>query len=296
MIYEWRNGAETLLLSAENYEKYHGMDSDFIILDEPNLYKEGGKLIEQLAIRCRGSIILTLNPSRKLDWLKAIQDRSDCKYIHSTYKDNPYLEKRVIDEIETRSKTDERFRRIYVQGLYVANLEEAVFTNWNISDFWPPADKIKRKIYGLDFGFANDPTALVELSYYNSRLYIREIFGEAKLTTIEIALELDKLPGEAVVIADNSEPRLLHELRTMIRPDIQIQKTIKKKGSILTGIRNLQDLELVLHSNSPYLIEEFELYSWKKINGELTDTPEDRNNHRIDGIRYANDYAKQYGY
>jgi len=290
MTYEWNNLSETLLLSAENYEKYHGLDSDNILLDEPNLYKEGGKLIEQLAIRCRGTIILTLNPSRRLDWLQAIQKRPDCKYIHSTYKDNRFLEQRVIDEIEARAKVDERFKRVYVEGKYVANLESAIFTNWEVSDFYPDLSQAKKVVYGLDWGFANDPTALVELRLYDSKIYIREIFSGVKMTTSDINEELNNLPNKAVIIADNSEPRLISELRALQGSRIQLLKARKRKGSIKTGIKKMQSIPIVLDSRSPYLVEEFELYSWKKVNGELTDTPEDKNNHRIDGARYGYEY------
>jgi len=290
MTYEWRNNSETLLLSAENYEKYHGLDSDNILLDEPNLYKEGGKLIEQLAIRCRGVIILTLNPSRKLEWLQQIQSREDCKYIHSTYKDNRFLEQRVIDEIEARAKVDERFKRIYVEGKYVANTETAIFTNWEVSDFFPTIEESKKVVYGLDWGFSNDPTVLVELRLYNSTIYIREIFRGVKMTTHDINRELSKLPNRAVIIADNSEPRLIAELRGSQGARIQILKARKRKGSINAGIKKIQSTNVILYSGSPKLIEEFELYSYKKVNGELTDTPEDKNNHAPDAVRYAHDY------
>ena len=287
MTYEWRNESETLFLSAENWEKYHGLKSDNILLDEPNLYKEGGKLLEQLEIRCSGVIILTMNPSRKLDWLKEIMKRDDCKYIHSTYKDNRFLEQTTIDRILARAKVDERFRMVYVEGKYVANIESAIFTNWNVSDFYPTAEQSKKVVYGLDFGFANDPSSLVEVSLYDSKIYVRELFRDVKMTTLQIAAELDKLPNGAMVIADNSEPRLVVEIRTLLGARINLLKTRKFKGSILTGIKKLQSQEIVINSKSADLIEEFELYSWKKTSGVLTDTPEDKNNHGIDALRYA---------
>ena len=296
MTYSWSNGAETMLISAENYEKYHGLDSDVIMLDEPNLYKEGGKLIEQLAIRCRGVIILTLNPSRKLEWLQQLLERPDTKYIHSTYKDNRFLEQRVINEIEARAKVDERFKRVYVEGKYVANLESAIFTNWNVSDFQPSKEESKKEVYWMDWGFANDPTVLGRSRYFDSKLFVKEFFRGVKMTTLEI-LEGIKLhvPSGSVIVVDNSEPRLVSELRSRLQgTGIQIIKTRKYKGSILTGIKQLQDIEIVIDSHSPMLLDEFESYSWKRISGELTDTPEDKNNHGIDGIRYGEMYINKY--
>jgi len=290
MVFEFHNGSEIVLVSAENYEKYHGVDSDYIFLEEPNIFKEGDKLIEQFAIRCRGSLVLTLNPSRKLDWLIKIQQRPDCKYIHSTYKDNQFLEQRVIDEIEARAKVDPRFKRVYVEGLYVANLEEAVFTNWGISDNYPKIEDVKIHGYGLDWGFANDPTVLIEGCIYNSEYHLKEHFRAAKMVTKDILTELLKLPKGSIVVCDNSEPRLIVELRTSLKGHVTLIKAKKPKGSIRAGIKLMQSIWINLHSRSPKLISEFESYKWKKVSGELTDTPEDKNNHAPDAARYLFDY------
>lgn len=288
--YFFRNGSTLTFISSENAEDYHGVESHFVDYEEPNIYKDGATLTEQLSMRCKGVSSYTLNPSRKVEFLQNLAKRKDYKYIHSTYKDNPFLNKNTIDEIEERAKHDERYRRIYVEGQYVANTETAIFTHWEVSDFYPSVEQSKKVIYGLDWGFSNDPTALVELRVYNSKLYIREIFSGVGMTTQQINDELNKLPNRSVIVADNSEPRLISELRVKQGSRIQLLKARKRKGSIKTGIKKMQSIPIVLDSRSPYLVEEFELYSWKKISGELTDTPEDKNNHRIDGARYAYEY------
>lgn len=290
--YYFHNGSAITFISAENAEDYHGVESDFVDYEEPNIFKEGDIVTEQLSMRCKGASSYTLNPTRKLKFLSKIQEREDSKYIHSTYKDNRFLAKNVIKEIEIRGAQDARYKAIYMDGKYMADGESAIFTNWSIADFQPEKSQCKKEVYSMDWGFSNDPTTLERSRYYDSKLYVKELFRAAKLTTHEIAFNISAyVPHGSIIIVDNSEPRLLAELRILLKgTNIQLLKTKKGKGSILTGIKQLQSIPIVIDSSSPFLIEEFELYAWKKISGVLTNTPEDKNNHGIDAIRYGHSY------
>ena len=283
MSYLFNNGSEIKFISAEKPEKFHGVDSDDVFLEEPNIWKEPDELIKQLSMRCNGFIMLTLNPSRKLKWLDNLQKREDTILIHSTYKDNQFLSKRIINEIETRSKTDEIYKSIYKDGIYVANTELSVFKNWHMVDEMPAKEKCKWIVYGLDFGWSNDQTALVELRFYDSNLYVKEHLYELEMTTAALYEKLKDI--KEPIVCDNSEPRLVTELK--MKGIKNLRKTRKPKGSKLTNVKQLQNLTIFVESKSLNFKTEIELYQYKKVNGEMTSILREKEDHALDATFYA---------
>ena len=279
--YNFPNGSVVYFLSADSEEKFVGLESDYVLLDEANLYAEADAITTQLAMRCRVALIFTQNPSRRLDWIAALEERHNTIIIHSTYKDNQYLEQNVIDEIEERAKRDKRFAAVYRDGRYMADSERAIFNNWETVNAIP--EDYKWRAYSADWGFSNDPTAIVEATYSEGILYIRELVYRTGMTTMQIFDELKKLHGE-VIWGDNSEPRLIHELN---QKGINIVPTKKYPGSVLDGIRALQNQDIRILRTSTNVLQEFEDYQWKKTSGVLLDIPEDKNNHAIDALRYG---------
>ncbi len=283
MTYFFNNGSEIKFISADKPEKFHGIGSDDVFLEEPNIWKEPDELIKQLSMRCNGFLMLTLNPSRKLDWLNTIEARGDSSLIHSTYRDNPFLSERIINEIKERSKTDEVYKAIYSDGVYVANTELSVFKNWTLTDEMPRKEDCKWTIFGLDFGWSNDETALVELRLYNGALYLKEHIYKTGLRTKDLAKLL--IPIDGKIICDNSDGRLKTELREAGVRDIT--KTRKPKGMKLINIRQLQNIPIFIHSKSVNLRTEFELYQFKKVNGDVTSVVNEKRDHLIDAMIYG---------
>ena len=280
--YRFKNGSEIKFISADKPEKYRGLDSYDVFLEEPNIYKEPDELVTQLAMRASGFVMLTLNPSRRLKWLNDIESREDSILLHSTYRDNQFLNGKIIKEIETRSATDEIYKAIYSDGVYVVNTKQSIFTNWTVTDFFPPKEVCKWTVFGLDFGWSNDPSALIELRYYDSGIYLKEHLYETGLTTSEI---YDKIKDiEEYIICDNSEPRLVTELKSL---GAKVKKVRKPLGSKLTNIKQLQNIPIYLHSKSLNLRTEIELYQWKKISGEIVNQPNEKEDHLMDALFYA---------
>ena len=121
----------------------------------------------------------------------------------------------------------------------------------------------------------------------NRKCYVREVFGRPKLSTSEIAAHNKKeCGGTGLIICDNSEPRLTNELKIL---GCNMKSTIKKKGSILSGIALMQDYQIIVHPNSDMIRRELNNYQWKDV-GEV---PIDKWNHFIDAIRYALQYLVQ---
>jgi phage terminase large subunit len=166
-------------------------------------------------------------------------------------------------------------------GGWLQRAEGVIFTHWNMGKFNKDIDSI----FGLDFGFSVDPSALVEVAIDKTRkiIWLKEHFYKTGLTTSQIFDLCIRCCGKNLIVADNSEPRLLAELKVK---GLNIVPTIKKKGSILTGISLMQDYNIIIDNSSVNLIREFNNYSWK-LTGAI---PQDNFNHAIDGSRYSIQY------
>ena len=281
----YSNGSIVYFMStgeAKSEEKFTGIKANYVLLDEINLSPEGEGVVRQLGMRLEsGSIILTMNPSRKLPWLTELEDNPKTFYIHSTYKDNiENLPPDLIEDIEYRGSKDIRFKAVYLDGVYMANAEQAIFTNWQSSNLWP--ETYKWRTYGSDWGFKADPNTLVEVRFANEELYVKCHVYEQGLTTDEIYDSFKPIVGTELIYADNSEPRLISELFSR-----GLQIVGDGKAKIMDGIRSLQNYKINIWYEDRALIREFEDYQFKKVAGIITETPEDKNNHAIDGIRYA---------
>ena len=238
--------------------------------------------------------ILILNPTTKENWIyqrffqnRGVPDgfngnKNDITYIHTTYLDNlEHLSKSFVEQIEDmKVRRPEKYKH-QIMGGWLQRAEGVIFTHWNIGKFNKDIDSI----FGLDFGFSVDPSALVEVAIDKSRkiIWLKEHFYKTGLTTSQIFDLAIRYCGKNLIVADNSEPRLLTELKVK---GLNIVPTIKKKGSILTGITLMQDYNIIIDNSSINLIREFNNYAWKLTNS----IPQDKFNHAIDGARYSCQY------
>jgi len=117
-------------------------------------------------------------------------------------------------------------------------------------------------------------------------MYVREIYGKTNMSTSEIAFANKKECGAQLIICDNSEPRLTNELKMT---GLNIKPTIKKKGTILSGIALMQDYQIIVDRKTKDIIRELNNYVWH----EKGEKPIDRWNHFMDAIRYALQYLVQ---
>ena len=238
--------------------------------------------------------ILILNPTTKENWIyqrffqnRGIPDgfngnKNDITYIHTTYLDNlEHLSKSFVAQIEDmKVRRPEKYKH-QIMGGWLQRAEGVIFTHWNIGKFNGEIDSI----FGLDFGFSVDENCLSEVAIDKSRkiIWLKEHFYKKGLTTSQMYDLCIRHAGKNLIVADNSEPRLLTELKVK---GLNIVPTIKKKGSILTGISLMQDYQIVIDNSSINLIREFNNYAWK-LTGAI---PIDKFNHGIDATRYAVQY------
>ena len=240
-------------------------------------------------------VILILNPATKTHFIykkffeaKGVEAGSntikgDTTYIHTTYLDNAEnLSESFLNQIETiKERRPDKYKHTILGG-WLDKAEGVIFTNWRIGEF----NKDNGSVFGQDYGFSNDPSTLIETSIdkTNKRIYIKEHIHKQGLTTSELAQLNQQFAGRDLIVGDNSEPRLIAELKAR---GLNIVATIKGADSVKYGISLIQDYDLIIEENSVNLIKELNNYCWLEKKSE---TPIDKWNHCLDAMRYAISY------
>ena len=277
--YTFYNDSQIQFISTDNAEKLRGVKSNILWIEEASEVDAESYL--QLQIRTTGKIILSYNPTvSPWHWLR---EMVDCTRYFTSYKDNPYLEKSVIRALEDLKNTNIKAWQVYTKGEYTTN-DKAIF-EFELVEWLP--DEAVFIAWGLDFGYANDPNALVSMWKLNgNELYILEHCYEKGMVTNEIVDMLKKaVSGNEEIWADSSEPRLIEEIR---RAGFNIKPVTKGKDSINFGIGVLQNYKIKIPKSCQNLINEFYSYEWETDRfGKILDRPVDFNNHLLDAARYV---------
>lgn len=254
----------------------------------------------QLDLRLRARVpslqlIVSFNPVSKVNWVYrkwfedgADYDRAQTMILKTTHKDNRFLPPEYVAALEEKAKSNPTYYRIYALGEF-CSLSKLVFTHWRQEAFDHKAITGPLCI-GLDFGFVNDPSALVAsvLDEAAKRLYVFKEWGSTNKTNAELASIIEALGfGKSLIVADAAEPKSIEEIR---RKGVRkIRACEKGPDSIIHGIQRLQQYEIVVHPSCTGLITELENYSWQKDrkSGEYINKPVDEFNHYIDALRYS---------
>jgi len=273
--------------AVDQAQKVRGSKRDILFINEGNelLWDE----FFQLNIRTRLKSIIDFNPSmEERHWIwKKLSIREDCGYYKTTYLDNPFLTLREIKEIESLQETDLHYWTIFGMGERANN--PALIFKYDTIPLIPT--KARFLGYGMDFGYSNDPSTLIGLYQEGTTLYLDEVMYQPEMTNndIDYFMYTEKISKYTPIVADNSEPKSIDDLRLK---GWRMMKAKKGKDSISHGIDLLRRHKLVITSRSINVQREFDLYKWKQYpDGELSNTPVDKFNHSIDAIRYIAEYA-----
>ena len=263
-------------VNSDDPEKLRGLKSDTLFIDEASEIDEESYF--QLSIRTTGRIILAFNPTiSPYHWLRLMQD---CERYTTTYVDNPYLPKEMVEAIEALKEKNPKYWTIYGKGEYAPN-DKAIF-EFELCDSHD-ADFLA---FGIDFGMS-DPTALVAVYKSGDRIYLEELIYEKGLVTKDIADKLSKLDitKSQEIWADSAEPRLIEELYRM---GFNIKPVTKGKDSINFGIQTMKNYKIFIDKKSQNLINEMYSYQYASDKyGYVTDVPEGGFDHLIDAARYV---------
>ena len=249
----------------------------------------------QLDLRMRGQskvgyqMTLTFNPISELHWLKKSffdVGRNGAFVLKTTFKDNDFLDDRYIQTLKDLEKQDYQYYRIYALGEW-GSIGNVIFSNWRKEDLSEIKQSFDNFHNGLDFGFADDPTAFVRVHLDNKHkhVYVVSEFAKQGLHIDQMAEELKNYIANEPITCDSSEPRSIADLK---RHGIRAISAKKGPGSIEHGIRWLQGYEIIVDETCTNIIKELSTYRWKEDkNGDVIPKPEDKNNHLIDALRYA---------
>jgi phage terminase large subunit len=280
--YEFANGSYIEFFSADDSSKLRGARRDVLYINECN--NVTFESYNELAIRTKKAIYLDFNPANEFWVHTELKDEQDSDFLILTYKDNEALDKSIIDQIEKNREKAltstywSNWWRVYGLG-EIGMLEGVIFSNWKTIDILPKEANLIG--IGLDFGYTNDPTAIIEIYNYNGTRIINELKYQTGMLNSDIA---NALPKHVPVYADSSEPKSIEEIK---RYGITIKGVTKGKDSINYGIDVMQRNEYLVTSNSTNLIKELRAYCWDTDKqGTRLNKPIDTNNHAIDALRY----------
>lgn len=163
-----------------------------------------------------------------------------------------------------------------------SSMERKIYRDWQFIEEIPHEARLEK--YGLDFGYTNDPTAIVAIYQYNGGFIFDEVAYQKGLSNKQIADILKQLP-QAPIIADSAEPKSIDEIRSF---GLTILPAQKGRDSIKQGIQFIQRQRISVTSHSYNLIQEYQKYLWREDrNGRVINEPEDQYNHCCDAFRYA---------
>lgn len=274
----YRLGDSTVqFINSDDPEKLRGLKSDILFVDEVSELDE--ESFFQLSIRTTGKIILAYNPTvSPYSWLRQMQD---CDRFVTTYKDNPYLPIEMVRAIEDLQYKNPKQWTIYGKGEFAAN-DKAIYQFEVVEDY-----EAEFVAFGLDWGYSQDPTAVVAIYKNGDNLYLEEILYEKGLVLKDIADKLNKLDitKSEEIWCDSSEPRSIEELYRM---GFNAKAVKKGPDSIKFGISVMQNHKLHVHKKSQNLINEMYAYQYATDkHGYITDTPEGGLDHLLDAARYV---------
>jgi phage terminase large subunit len=276
-IYLFPNGTEVEFFSLDDAQKVRGRKRDVLWCNEAN--ELSFEEYNQLNMRTTDKLFFDFNPSDTEHWLYDIIERSNSKMIHSTYKDNIFLNKNQVTEIEELIKIDKDYYNIYALGLP----SKSTHTIYNHQiKYIEELDRYDETIYGLDFGFKH-PTALIECKFREDIVYCKEIIYETHLTSDDLIIKMKelKISKSTKIICDYARPEIIEDLR---REGYNCLNAIK---NVREGIDAVKSYKLFYHHQSIGLANEFRNYKWQSKGERLLDDPIKLFDDALDALRYA---------
>ena len=287
MEYRFANGSLIQFTAFDTVGKAKAAGKrDVLFLNEANHIDF--EIADALMVRSN-EIWIDYNPDNEFWVHSETLKEPDSEFLLLTYKDNEAIPPEILSELMIKiekAKTSEYWAnwcRVYIDG-EIGTLQGAIFQNWKIAEF----DKSLPYVYGLDFGFSNDPDSMVKVAIDKKRrlIYLQEIFykkGNSTSQLIEL-IDLSVKNKRDLIVADSADPRTINDIRAK---GFNIIPAIKGPDSIRNGIKGMQDYEMIIDENSINLIKELRNYVWHDRKSQM---PIDDFNHQIDPARYVFQY------
>jgi len=268
---------------ADDPDKMRGGRRDILFINECN--NVAYKAYRELDIRTRMFTFLDWNPVSEF-WVHEnnLQDRAENAYIHSTYIDAFHvLPQEVIDNIES-NRHDKNWWNIYGLGL-LGKIEGLVYPDFDVCDELPERGEV---IFGMDFGYSNDPTTLCKNVINGGTIHSKELIFEKGLTNYDIAEKLNELgikPNEDEIIADSAEPKSIEEIHQC---GFNIKPVRKGPDSVEFGHQAVRQYKQYWTKDSLNAIKEQRNFRYvEDKDGRFTNKTTHPWSHLMDARRYA---------
>ena len=278
-IYTFETGSKIEFFSVDQSEKVRGARRERLFINECNNVKFSA--FEELEVRTKDFILLDYNPTNEF-WLFTDVEpkRTDWEKIILTYKDNEALSPEIIASIEQR-KNRRDWWQVYGLG-QLGEIEGKIYKDWQIIQDIPHEARLE--CYALDYGYTNDPSAIVAIYYYNGGYILDEIAYQKGLSNRQIA-DILTSQNQAPVIPDSAEPKSNDELKTF---GLTVVPAEKGKDSVRNGIHVVKGQRISVTQRSTNIIKEYRNYLWQvDKDGKVLNVPEHEFSHSMDAIRYG---------
>lgn len=280
--YHFRNGSLIEFKSYEDeYDARSGKRQYLFCNEAQNIKRE---VFDELHDRTFRQSFIDYNPTTRF-WAHDLHGLPGVELFVSNFTHNPYCDPKVVRSLMRYRKTNPARWRVYGMGL-TGEVDGAIFQRVYRVDEFPPGCEF---VYGLDFGYANDPTALVRVAKYGRGLYGEQLIYEPGLSDARLAAKIAALvtPYEKI-IADAADPKAIDTLRDF---GLWVVPSEKGPDSVQFGIEQINDTDrwdgVYLVGANPDWWTEQENYVWQRKNGKYINKPIDAFNHCWDAFRYA---------
>lgn len=279
--YTFETGSKIEFFSVDSPDKLRGARRDRLFMNECN--NAPLEAFNQLEVRTREEIYLDWNPTNEFWFYTDIltNDLMDVGHIIITYKDNEALESTIVSSIESR-RNNKGWWQVYGEG-QLGEVDGKIYSDWKLDlEEIPHEARLER--YGLDFGFSNDPCAIVAIYAYNGGYIIDEILHRKGYLNSDISALLSNLP-KALICADSAEPKSIEELQIH---GLSVIGAAKGQGSVKAGIDYVQTQRITLTKRSVNIKKAYNNYLWKvDKNGVILNEPDHYLSDQMDAIRYG---------
>lgn len=286
--YTFANGSQIEFFSADNDAKLRGARRDWLYMNESN--NMTFHAYTELTSRTKKGVYLDWNPTNPFWFHDELINDSDVDFLIINYMDNEACPESALNFILKAKEKAEKgssfwtnWFRVYGIG-EIGSLDGVVFNNWQQCDSIPKEAEFIA--YGLDWGFTNDPTALIEAYRHDGIIYVNELLYQTKLTNSEVVTRLKQygVHSSKCIVADSAEPKSIQDLNNA---GFYMEAARKGPDSVKASIDRLQQYDIRVTKSSLNLVKELRQYRWAKDReGRSLNAPEDIMNHAIDALRY----------
>jgi len=284
-IYNFSNGSWIEFFSADDEQKLRGRKRDIAWCNEANeLHYDD---FQQITLRTTEKLIFDYNPSMTDSWIYHINPDRTYK-IHSTYKDNPFLGKEIIEEIESYKERDPDYYTIFALGQR-AYSKENVYAEWKQC---PRPPELTEWVYAIDFGYTH-PTALIKLWYHPDKydLWLEELIYESHLTSGDLIGRMQDLGVDKskTIVADGARPEIISDIKRAG------WKCIAANKAVQDGIMAVKSFRVGVDPAAHNIIQENYNYRYKKQADVILEEPIKLWDDAMDAIRYGAMWIKKWG-